>query len=159
MHVRAPHGRVAFGLGILRAAGPAGSAVVSPTTSTAASLLEEEAAAGGGGCCCCWRRRLRARQRFAIDGGGAPQGLSLPVCCRGGSRLVGAWSSRRWTRSESVGPGLGASRGWTAGLYIYTYSQCAVSGPEPAEADPTGSVFLRATTRLSKTHYDRARRG
>jgi hypothetical protein len=93
-------GPAAFGLGRLRAAGPAGSAVVSPTTSTAVLLLGDS---GG----CCWGRRLLARQRFAAVGG-VPQGLSLPACCWGGSRLGGAWSGRRWPSwSKSVSPGAG----------------------------------------------------
>ncbi len=33
---------------------------------------------------------------------GAPQGVSLLVCCLGGSRLDDAWPSRRWPQSESV---------------------------------------------------------
>ena len=112
MHVRAPHGRVAFGLGRLRAAGPAGSTVVSPTTSTVALLL------GGGSCC--WGRRLLLGEEVASHccRWRSTAGIVVAVCCRGGCRLdASGWrvarppQRRRWPRSESVSPGLGALRG------------------------------------------------
>ena len=98
MHVRAPHGRVAFGLGRLRAADPAVPTVVADDLdgSLAAGglllLWEEAAAVGGGGCCCCWGRRLRLLgEEAAAEGGrcvsllpleGALQGWSWLACCR-----------------------------------------------------------------------------
>jgi hypothetical protein len=128
MHVRAPHGRVAFGLGRLRAAGPAGSTVVSPTTSTVALLLGEEAAAAGGGGCC-WGEEVASH----CCRGGAPQEpRSLLVCCRGGSRLDCAGPSRCWQRSDSVSPGLDALRGHTVRHPSYHYPGWAMlTTPSP----------------------------
>jgi hypothetical protein len=154
MHVRAPHGRVAFGFGILRAVGPAGSTVVSPTTSTAASLPgEEEAAAAGGG------------EAAAAAGGGdrdpllrrrSTAGVLLLTSRRGGSYPVDAWPSRRWPRSESVSPGCAARPDRRV---VHTYSQCAVPGPGRGPARLFHLVsFLRTTTRGGLCSLRRAHR-
>jgi hypothetical protein len=141
MHVRAPHGREAFGLGRLRAADPAGLTAASPTTSTAASLPGEEDAAavgGGGGCCCCWERRLLLLGEDAashccrwISIAGVP-----PVAYRRcGSRPDSEWPSRCRPWSESLSPGAGCAARLDR-RYVYAYSQCADPGLGPGEAVP-----------------------
>jgi hypothetical protein len=102
MHVRAPHGRIAFGLGRSLATGPAGLAVDSPTILSAASLLGRRPLLGGR----CWGRRpLLGGRGCELDNallrnGGVPQRMSLPLRCWGGGRLVGAWFSRRLPQSR-----------------------------------------------------------
>jgi hypothetical protein len=138
MHVRAPHGRVAFGLGRMRAACPAGPTVVTPTTSTAAPLQgrrrlllrgEEAAAAAaaGGGGCCCWGRSLRA---VAAVGGSSLECFRLP------SAVVAAVRLASGPAAAGRGPSLSARklvalRGQSAGLYIHIHS-VPFSGPGPA---------------------------
>ena len=156
----------------MRAAGPAGSAVVTPTTSTVAPLQgkrrlllrgEEEAAAAaaGGGGCCCWGRRLLllgeksasscCRWRFFA-------GVFPPAFRCGGSCPAGEWPSRCRPRSESVSPEAGCAAR-PVRRFVYTYSQCAVLGPGPGEAAFTLLVFFRTTPRAELCSLRQARRG
>ena len=154
MHDRAPHGRVAFGLGRLRAAGPAGSPVVCrlprrrPRCRGRRRLLllgEEEAAAaagGGGCCCCCWRRRMLLLGEEAVIR--CCVGAASLECCRLPAAVVVVVRSMRGpaARVRACQSGWGWMRARPVRRFVYTYSQCAVLGPGPGGAGRPFSVPL-----------------
>jgi hypothetical protein len=155
MHVRAPHGRVAFGLGRSRAADPA-------VPTVAADDLDGSLAAGGGGCCCWGRRRLLLGEEAAAAAGGGGCGccgrmlvlreVAACLCCRwkehckdgrglpaAGTAVARRMAGSRRPRSESA-----AWAGCVAGPdcpFVDTYLQCAGHEPEPVGGERLGGTF------------------
>jgi hypothetical protein len=176
MHVRAPHGRVAFGLGRLWAADPAVPTVV-------ADDLDGSLAAGGGGCCCWGRKRRLLEEEAAAAAGGGGCGCwerrlllrevaACPCCrwkehCKDGRGLPAArltvarrMASSRRPRSESA-----AWAGCVARQdrpFVDTHSQCACQEPEPVGGMRLGSTCQSSFVPLpglGHAHYAEPVRG
>ncbi len=137
-----------FGLGRLRASGPAGSTVVLLTTSQlqphcwGRRLLQgEEAAAAGGGGCCCWGRRLL---------------LSRLACPAARQRPAGAWTLRpgsasrhccRWRSTAGIVVAC-LLPGWQSSGRRVAQPPLAAVPAEPESASPAGHQQIQITFKL-----------
>ena len=148
MHVRAPHGRAAFGLGRSRAAGRARLA------DSLLLLADSDGRFAAGGEVLLWGWMLLARCCGRRTSGGRSAG---PTPGRSPSRALPSEGCRFFVRPGAVmrlGPG-----GRRRVLWMHTHS-----GPPPSPglgggAVTSGRVCSCTTTRLSRAHRGRARWG